>query len=119
MPLSKKMKIKLQKLKHNKAIDKPGFARAWSVTSTTYFAYLAAIDITTDLQTDSSLALRIIPLTSHPEFLQQVVGIAKEYVTPDNSTYLVCNFDDLPTATRLDLLGMHATPWGRLNSSNK
>ncbi len=85
-----------------------------------FFAYLAAIDITTGLQTDSSLALRIIPLSSNPVSTFRVSvsgrGYSKECVTPDNSTNLVCNFDDLPSATRLDL---HGQPWNAVGSTEQ
>ncbi len=85
------------------------FAQAWPVTSINFFAYLAAIDVTTEQQTDRSLALRIIPLTSNPVSTFRVSvsggGYSKEDVVPGNSTNLVCYFEDLSSATRFDLRG--------------
>ncbi len=74
-----------------------------------FFANLAAIDVTTDRQTDSSLALRIIPLTSNPvgTFRVSVTGggYSKEDAIPGNSTNLMCYFEDLSSATKFDLRG--------------
>ncbi len=107
-PNPKKMENKVHKHRP-KAANWPVFAQAWPVTSINFFAYLAAIDITTERQTDSSLDLRIIPLTSNPvgNFRVSVSGggYSKEDVIPGNSTNLVCYFVDLSSATKFDFRG--------------
>ncbi len=89
------------------------FARARPVTSSTSFVHLAAIDVTTEQQTDNSLALRIIPLTSNPVGNFRVTvsgkGYSKEDVIPGNSINLVCYFEDLSSATKFDLRGQPCT----------